>query len=728
MNMPKKSPEPLQDRVMQILLTARNQPLREAQIAARLGLRGGARKRLFLLLNALVQAGAIVRIRHDHYLLGQPADLVTGTIYILRSGDGWVEPLDGSADLFIPRNNLSTALPHDRVVARVDPSQTAPGRRLTGKVIRILERSSKALTGTLKATSKFHYVVPIDPAYTQAFYVPDAKGAKVNDRVVIQFTEWSNRHVNPEAEIIEVLGPASQPALDTLAIIRHYGLSEEFPPAVLREAESCQVLANKPGERWDLRNQFIFTIDPTTARDFDDALSLARDSQGRRVLGIHIADVAHFVVPGNALDAEARQRGNSVYLPDKVLPMLPEQLSNNLCSLRPGLDRLAFSVMITYDAYGVPLHTEFGRSIIRSRLRLTYEQALAALQSGTIADGLNAEALTTLQAIHELAQQMRKRRFAQHALDLDIPEYEVIMGPDSMILDIRQNINDISHQLIEECMVAANEAVDRELSSQGYALLRRVHEPPAQPKIEQLSAHLAEMGFKVADLAKRKIMTAFLKSLKGHPLEYDAKLMVLKSMQRAVYSPASLGHFGLAKRFYAHFTSPIRRYPDLVAHRILIARLARRRNPYSHSELKMLGTHCSETEQTADAAEKALLEIKKYRFLEQQLQQRKPLVYDATVVKVKNFGMFVELIRLQIQGLVHVSTISKGFVRYDAQRETLRVGTLTYAFGARVKVCVSRVDFDKRQIDFVLAEEKVTYARNIDRQGSKHARARRPRP
>ena len=213
------------------------------------------------------------------------------------------------------------------------------------------------------------------------------------------------------------------------------------------------------------------------------------------------------------------------------------------------------------------------------------------------------------------------------------------------------------------------------------------------------------MGFKVADLAKRKIMTAFLKSLKGHPLEYDAKLMVLKSMQRAVYSPASLGHFGLAKRFYAHFTSPIRRYPDLVAHRILIARLARRRNPYSHSELKMLGTHCSETEQTADAAEKALLEIKKYRFLEQQLQQRKPLVYDATVVKVKNFGMFVELIRLQIQGLVHVSTISKGFVRYDAQRETLRVGTLTYAFGARVKVCVSRVDFDKRQIDFVLAEE-----------------------
>lgn len=726
MNISNKFTEHFHDLVLQVLQKSSRQPLKELQIAEQLGLRGGARKRLRLLLNTLVRAGEIVRIRHDHYSLGESADLVTGTMDVLRSGDGFVSPLDGSPDLFVSRVNLGTALPHDRVVVRLDSGQPAPmpGMRRTGKVIRILERSKRALTGTLKATQNFHYVVPIDPAYTHDFYVPDPKGAKVNDRVVIQFTEWQNRHVNPEAEIIEVIGPESNPSLDTLAVIRHYALPEAFPPTVIREAEASPALMEKPGPgRRDLRDRLIFTIDPATARDYDDALSLDTDSRGRRVLGVHIADVAHFVRTGSALDAEARRRGNSVYLPDKVLPMLPEQLSNGLCSLRPNEDRLAFSVFITFNGQGVPVHSEFCRSVIHSRLRLNYEQALAALESGLAGSttgfppaGMSAEALAALGSIHELARQMRARRFAQFALDLDIPEYEVMMGPDGMIMDIRQNVNDVSHQLIEECMVAANEAVDRELSTRGYELLHRVHEPPTPQKIEMLAAQLTEMGFKPGDLSKRKVMTAFLKSARGHPLEYDVKLAVLKSMKRALYSPESLGHFGLAKRFYAHFTSPIRRYPDLVVHRILAAEMVRRRNPYGSAELKMLGAHCSDTEQVADAAEKTLLEIKKYRFLEQQLKlssvggsasgEKKPLVYDAIVVRVKNFGMFVELTCLQIQGLIHVSTISRGFVRYDARREVLRDGSTAYAVGTRVKVFVTRVDFDKRQIDFALADSK----------------------
>ncbi|MFN2351588.1 MAG: ribonuclease R family protein [Kiritimatiellia bacterium] len=636
------------ERLLKLFQSAR-EPMDEGAVAAALSLRGAARKRLKLLLDEMTLQGEIVRLRQNRYSLGEPADLVPGQLDILRSGDALVRPSDNSREIFVPRGNLGTALPGDNVVVRLDSGAAV---RRTGKVIRILERSRRAITGTLRSTNKFFYVVPIDPAYTQNFYVPETKGANVDDRVVIQITEWPNRHVSPEAEIIEVIGPSSDPSLDTLAIIKHYDLPQSFPADVLREAENAPALMDDPGPRRDLRQDFVFTVDPVTARDFDDALSLETDDAGRRVLGVHIADVAHFVQPGSALDEEAKLRGNSVYLPDKVLPMLPEQLSNGLCSLRPDSDRLAFSVWMTFDDRGQPVRADFARSIIRSRLRLTYEQCLEILQ-GKLPEacrtaGITPDQVARIRHIHKLAQQIRQLRFTRdHALELDVPEHEVIMGPAGMIVDIRRQENDISHQMIEECMVAANEAVDRELSAQGMAILRRVHEPPDPAKFEQLAAQLADMGLRPGDLSKRPNLAAFLKKLIGHPFEYDAKVAVLKSMKRAVYSPQALGHYGLAKKYYTHFTSPIRRYPDLVSHRVLAARLQRRRNPYNAGELETLGANCSRTEQVAEQAEKSLLEIKKYRFLEQQLAARKPVPYDAVVVHVRNFGMFVELVELR---------------------------------------------------------------------------------
>jgi ribonuclease R len=655
-------------------------------------------------------------IRKNRFSLGQPADLVTGRIEIKRSGDGYLADLEGPLNIRVSQGNLGTALPGDLVVVRLDPSrEVTPPPIRNGKVIRILERAKRLIVGTLQSTGKFHYVVPLDPTYQQDFYVPAMPQARINDRVVVQFNRWDNRHINPEGEIIEVLGPADNPSLDTRAVIRHYGLAEDFPRDALEEAAAALGRMDQLGRRLDLRGRFIFTVDPTTARDFDDALSLEADSNGRRVLGIHIADVSHFVLAGSALDREAAQRGNSVYLPDRVLPMLPEQLSNGICSLKPDQDRLTFSIFITFDDHARPLATHCKRSLIRSSLRLTYEQAFAIIQCRRgmrcAEAGVDAATVELVQRINELAQQLRQQRFAQHALDLDISDFEIIVGRDGMIEDVRRVANDLSHQMIEECMIAANEAVDRELERHNRSSIHRLHEPPDDEKIFELIAVLKGMGYRPGDLRQRRQLSDFVRSVKGTPLGVDAQLAVLRSMKRAIYSVPLGGHFGLAKKHYTHFTSPIRRYPDLVIHRLLQAALENWSMPYRDEQLQKIALHCTTTEQIAEQAERDILEIKKYRFLAQQLETPQPQVFDAVVVKTTNFGMFVELLQLEVQGLVHISAISDRFVRYDVASQSLRAGPRIYHVGTRLRVIVSKVNFDQRRIDFALHDAPATRSR-----------------
>ena len=680
-------------------------PMTLGELADAFHLRGSECKALEPLLHKMVMNGEIVLIRKSRYSLGAPADLVTGRLEIKRNGDGYLTNLEGELTVRIDRGHLSTALPGDKVVVRLEPHRPGMAEwQRHGVVIKVLERGTRVVVGTLKSTGQFLCVAPMDPAYQQDFYVPDAKGAQINDRVVIQFTNWENRHVNPEAVIIEVIGPADNPSLDTLAIMRQYNLPESFPADVMRDAGASASRLTQPGQRLDLRGKFIFTVDPATAKDFDDALSLEHDQEGRRVLGVHIADVCHFVTKGNALDREAIERGNSVYLPDKVIPMLPEELSNGLCSLKPDQDRLAFSAFMTFDDAGRVIRAKFARTIIRSRLRLSYEQALQVLKTppGMVCKLVTPEARALINEVCGLAMQLRGRRMAQWALDIDMPENQVVIGKGGMIEDIRPVVNDISHQMIEECMVAANEAVDREISEKGMKLIHRLHEAPAEDKIEMLIADLHDMGYQPGQLANRRNLMEFLTRIKETPLANSAQMAVLRSMKRAVYSSKEGGHFGLAKKFYAHFTSPIRRYPDLVVHRILAAILESKGNPYPVDELERIAIHCSETEQAAQEAERELLEIKKYRFLAQQIEQKDIRVYDAVVVKVMNFGLFVELDGLSVQGLVHVSAISDTFVRFDPAAKALRAGQDVYKLGTRLKVTVVKVDFEKRRIDFVL--------------------------
>lgn len=727
-------PEGLKQSIQNLLADNTRQPLTESEIAGELGVRGKARKHLQKYLQQLVKRGDIVVVRKTRFALGRPADLVTGELQVVRSGNAYLDPREGGRSVFVRRDDVGTALPGDRVVVRLKRGDEVEGDRCEGRVIRVLERRKRQIVGTLKSTSRLLCVVPIDPAYTRDFYVPDACGANEGDRVVVEVVGWDNRHVNPEAEIVEVLGPADRPDMDTLSVIRDHELRDAFPEEVLREAETVAGRVDRPGERADLRDTLIVTIDPARARDFDDALSLERDKDGQRVLGVHIADVSHFVRKGSALDREARERGTSVYLPDKVLPMLPEQLSNGVCSLRPDEDRLAFSAFLTVNASGTVTGRRFARSRIRSRRRLTYAQALAVLsgerKEGVTLPEMGNDEVALLKDLHALAQQFRKRRYARHALALEVPECEVVLDDEGRMTGLQPVLHDVSHQLVEECMIAANEAVAVELHHRACPSIARYHAPPDETKIEEVAAELVALGYAPGNLNVRRNLADFLRSVEGDPLAYHVRTSVLRSMKRAVYSADDAGHYGLAKKFYLHFTSPIRRYPDLASHRQLAAVLTRQPPVYQQRALATVARNCSEREEAAEKAERTVLEMKKYRYLEAQIEEQRPETYDASVTKVVNFGLFIDLPDLQVSGMVHVSAISPDeFVRYSKRTNSLRAGSCSYGVGDRLRVYPVRVDFAKRQIDFGLAEEpgRKRPQKRGQQRGQKRGRGKRRR-
>ena len=673
---------------------------------------------------------------------------MTGELHMARNGAGFLVDPETNEATWIEREDLGTALVGDTVTIKLKVEGSkfqVPGSKFRvqgsrgrdggksgpeGRVIRIDARAPRSIVGTVVSLGRFTRVQPLSPTYRQEFLVPDAHGAKLNDRVVMRFVRWENPRLAPEGEVTDVIGPADDPSLDTLSVMKQYELPEEFPPKVIAEAERVGVIPETPPKslrktkgvsdgRLDLRRKFIFTCDPETARDYDDALSLEMDKSGNRVLGVHIADVSHFVTPGSVLDREAYKRSTSVYLVDKVVPMLPEQLSNGVCSLVPDEDRYAFSAFLTFDAKGNCIARSFAKSVIRSKARFTYEQVMALIE-GERVKGVKGEKLggvaeqprmkpaerKTILAIHELAQQLRKNRFADGALDMEVPEAEIKIDENGMMTGIEVRPYDESHQMIEECMVVANEAVAKELWTRGVKILARLHESPDPDKLEELRGNLAKLGISCGDLSYQKNLAKFLRKIKGAPLEGVLSVMVLRSMKRALYSAKEIGHFGLAKKFYAHFTSPIRRYPDLVLHRQLASWIAGKGGRLDLGWLNAAALHCSEREQIADDAERSLDEIKKYRYLQQVLEERKGTSFDAVISKCTRYGVFVDLPDLAVGGMVHVSKLSDAYLRWNDFDETLEGGGKTWGVGQRLKVCVEKVDFDRRLVDFVPAKAR----------------------
>ncbi len=632
----------------------------------------------------------------------------SGELHMARNGAGYLINPGTDAAVWVEAKDLGTALPGDTVTVLLGRDGTE------GRIDRIEKRAARSIVGTVTAGAPFARVQPLSPTFRQEFLVPDTRGAAVGDRVVMRLARWENPRLAPEGIVTDVIGPADNPSLDTRSVMEQYELPATFPKQVRAAAERASARLDEPGKRLDLRKKFIFTCDPASARDFDDALSLETDKKGNRILGVHIADVSHFVTPGSPLDKEAYRRSTSVYLVDKVVPMLPEQLSNGVCSLVPNEDRLAFSAFLTFDAQGNCIARKFAKSVIRSKARFTYEQVMAVVEdsrdsggsrnssgSGNFKDVKDLKrAAGTILALNELAQQLRKRRFAAGALDMDVPEAEIKLDSKGMMTGVEVRPYDESHQLIEECMVAANEAVATELWTRGIKILARLHEPPDPARMEELRANLAAIGISCGDISQPRNLARFLEKIKDSPLEGVLSVMVLRSMKRALYSAREIGHFGLAKKFYAHFTSPIRRYPDLVLHRQLASFIAGKGGRMDQGWLDRAAQHTSEREQIADEAERMLVEIKKYRYLEQILAGGKPVEFDAVVGKCASYGLFVDLPELAIGGMVHVSKLSQTFVRWDSFQEVLTDGRQTWQVGTKMKVRVAAVDFAQRKIDF----------------------------
>jgi len=686
-------------------------PANVPQLLQRLGLPPGRQQALQKALRTLEQNGQIIRNKGNRYILAREADLVPGVIRMNRQGKGFLEPDSaGLQEIVVPESATSTALHGDHVLVRRDVSRRrgpAESNEITGSVVRILKRKRAQIVGTLQRSKQFLFVIPDDPRIPHDIYVPPARDtgrpAGIGDKVVVELRAWESRHTNPEGEIIEVLGPPDEEGVDMLSILRYYDLPLHFPKKAIQEADRIAKLhprgepaADECRGRVDCRGLCVVTIDPDDAKDFDDAICLQQHGKDQWKLWVHIADVSHYVRPGGVLDEEARKRGNSTYLVDRVIPMLPEALSNELCSLKPGVDRLTKCVEFLLSNEGRVLNARFYPAVIRSRRRFTYKEVLAVLQGPPSGDPVRQMA----QQAHALAQKIRAARIRAGSLDLDFPESKIRLDAHGRVLLIEKIENDVSHQLIEECMLLANEAVAARLMALRRPAVYRVHEPPADLRLQEYRQDVLSHDIPCGNLAQRPEVQKLLQRLNTLPIGPALKIGFLKSLMRARYAVEPLGHYGLSKAKYTHFTSPIRRYADLLVHRALFDD-----GQTSLPALKEAAAHISTTERNSADAERDSKDIKMFAFLKAQLKSGQAQKYPALVIDVRNFGFFVDVSALGMSGLVHLSSVEDDFYVFEESRNHL-IGRRTrrvIKLGDKVTVQVFKVDGFKKQVDFKLA-------------------------
>jgi len=675
----------------------------------------------------------------------RPSNEVIGVFRRAMAGYGFVTPseshpqIDG-ADVFIPLPKTGDASDGDSVRVRLSRSngkknEKPQGRkpkvgkekaekRFSGRIVEVLDRRTNQFVGSYLERGGLGLVRVDGKVFETDILVGDAgaKNCRVGDKVVIEMVNFPSSYDEGEGVIVEVLGPRGQAGVDTMTIIREFGLPGEFPEKVLEEARKQAELFDDdkiPEDRTDFTTDTVATIDPKEARDFDDAISLEQLENGHWRLGVHIADVSHFVPKKSALDDEAFARATSVYLPDKVIPMLPEIISNNLASLQPKRNRYTMTAVIEFTADGAPVSTDLHRGVINSAHRFNYEEIDEYLEDDQPwKEKLSVPVFDLVRRMHTLAMILRRRRMDRGSIELTLPEVKIILDDDGRACGAKQVENTESHQIIEEFMLAANEAVAREMVDRGLFLIRRIHEPPSAVKLKDLNAFIKSVGIQADSLQDRFEMKRVVAQAKGLPEERAIHFAVLRSMQKAIYSPKEVGHYALASKEYCHFTSPIRRYPDLIVHRMAAEIIKGKKPPSDFEHLTRQGNHCSMLEQRAEQAERSLIRLKLLNMLIDRAEEE----FEAVITGVESFGLFAQLDEIPVDGLVPTENLPSDRYEFDRGSRSLsgfRSGN-TFRLGDRVQVRVKNVDPDRRELELELLQVlKSSPARNSNPTNSK---------
>ena len=667
-------------------------------------------------LRQLVADGALVQIRGHQYGMPGKMDLVVGTLTMNPGGYGFVVPEhagEGEGDVYIAAPHLNDAMHGDRVTARV--GRRRDERRREGKITRVIERGQATLVGRFELDRVGHArVVPHEKRIVQDIHVlqADVRGASAGDMVVVEITRWPTATRPPLGRVVEVFGSLDEPGVDTRVIIRKHGLPDAHSEQAVVEATRLgeHVKSRDLDGRTDFRSWPTVTIDGEDARDFDDAITLDQLPNGHYWLGVHIADVAHYVREGTVLDEEAFDRATSVYFPERALHMFPAELATGLCSLKPDVDRLVQSCLMEVDAHGDVVRYQLHDGVIHSDARMTYTAVNAIVTDRDPAGIARHEPLVPLFVrMRDLFAILNERRHRRGSIDFDLPEAELVLDEEGLVAEITQAKRNVAHRIIEEFMLLANETVARHLDQSGVPALYRIHERPDPLKVAQFEEFVSSLGYSLAAEPGGVLPRDFqhlIERIAGLPVERPIAFLMLRTMSRARYSPDNVGHFGLAAPTYTHFTSPIRRYPDLVVHRLLRevrqgAPDAERREELGE-QMPEIGRHTSERERRAMDAERELVQWKKVRFMADKVGEE----YDGYVTGVSAFGLFVELIEHFVEGLVHMSTMADDYYRFVETAHVLkgeRSGKV-FRLGDRIRVQVLRVDTERRQVELGLVE------------------------
>ncbi len=712
----------LQKRILEFLDRYPNEVFKTKEMARRLGIRSDKDYQVFkTVLRSLQDSGQLRRIRGKKFGHLHVPETVTGTFRSNRDGSGIVVVEASGDGIYIAPDLTEGAAHGDTVEVSLfaqSKRRREEGKRREGEVVRIVSRGRRMAVGVVERVRRFYIVVPDDRRFAREIVIPneDLMDAREGDKVVVELTAWGRKHLNPEGRVVEVLGPAGELTAEIRSVAREFNLPAEFPSDVQQAALEFPgaIPPEEIRRRLDLRGQQLVTIDPEDAKDFDDAVSLEGLPGGDYRLGVHIADVSYFVRDGEPLDREALKRGTSVYFPNGVIPMLPERLSNNLCSLRPNEDRLAFSVLMTVTPRGAVKDYEIRETIIRSARRFTYEEVQRVITTDG-PDDLSPELRTMVRTMHDLSRMLTRKRMREGSIDFDTAEAKFTFDAQGRPTAIVKKVRLDSHRLVEEFMLLANRVVARHIGlarkeEHPKPFLYRVHDSPDPERVKELAAFVQKFGFKlnIDGGVSSKAFQKLLEAVRGSDVENVINEVALRSMAKAIYSERNIGHYGLAFDYYSHFTSPIRRYPDLVVHRMLKkygAGVSLEEVNALRQRLPPIAKQSSDMERLAMEAERAAVKVVQVEFMKRHVGDE----FDAVISGVTHYGIFVELTDLLVEGMIHVRDLEDDYYVYEEKKYALigRNGGKVYRLGDSLRVRVLRVTPEERQVDFVVASGEI---------------------